>query len=243
MTEMRLQKFLARAGAASRRGAEALIVQGRVRVNGQVAAELGTKVDAARDEVLLDGEPVVLPAATVTIMLHKPAGYVSTMTDPQGRPTVADLVPTDEYPGLYNIGRLDLDTTGLLLFTNDGELGNALLHPRRHVVKRYVARIAGRLSKADAKRLRKGVELDDGWTLPAEVELLPDSCVAIGLREGRKRQVRRMLEHVGCPVSELHRSTFGPLELGELPEGSWRLLTDEEVVKLKAAAGDPDRVG
>ena len=140
---MRLQKFLARAGAASRRGSENLMTAGRVTVNGQVVTELGSKVDPLVDEVAVDGVPVYLAQGPVTIMLHKPAGYVTTMSDPQGRPTVAELVPTDRFPGLFPIGRLDFDTTGLLLFSTDGELGNGLLHPRHHVEKRYLALVNG----------------------------------------------------------------------------------------------------
>lgn len=273
---MRLQKFLARAGVASRRGSEEIIAQGRVRVNGIVVTEMGTKVDVGADEVLLDGERVALPDQSVTIMLHKPAGYVTTMSDPQGRPTVAELVPSGEglFAGLYPVGRLDVDTTGLLLFSTDGELGNALLHPRRHVTKRYIALVEGTLSTRDVRVLSEGVRLSDGMTLPADVEVLRGvaadraaslvgsgpaasgvahrhagrrsraaleragacSYVAVGLREGRKRQVRRMLEAVGHPVVALHREAFGPLELGDLPRGQWRELDASEVEALRAAS-------
>lgn len=268
---MRLQKFLARAGVASRRHAEELIVAGRVMVNGQ-SAELGCSVDPGSDEIRVDGgAPVRLAEGDVTIMLHKPAGYVTTMDDPQGRATVADLVPADRFPGLFPVGRLDRDTTGLLLFTTDGELGNALLHPRRHVEKRYFALVEGTPDAKALERLRRGVALSDGMTLPARAELLrgddaqkaaraigtgkgagginashtgkrsravrekTGSYVLVGLREGRKREVRRMLEAVGYPVIALHRSSFGPLELGNLPRGSWRELADVEVGELKAA--------
>lgn len=277
MNEMRLQKFLARAGVASRRGSEELICAGRVLVNGECICELGSKVDADVDEVRVDGDVVVLPSGAVTIMLHKPAGYVTTMSDPQGRPTVAELVPVREgrFAGLYPVGRLDADTTGLLLFSTDGELGNALLHPRRHVAKRYLALVEGALDQRDVRRLRTGIELSDGMTLPAGVRVLegPDarqaatligggasasgnarrhagrrsrvalerrgacSYVEVTLREGRKRQVRRMLEAVGCPVVALHRQSFGPLELGDLARGKWRELSSNEVEALKAASG------
>ncbi|WP_165172681.1 pseudouridine synthase [Adlercreutzia sp. ZJ242] len=273
---MRLQKFLARAGVASRRGSEELISAGRVRVNGACVTELGSKVDADSDVVEVDGARVELPRESVTLMLHKPAGYVTTMSDPQGRPTVAELVPAGEgrFAGLYPVGRLDADTTGLLLFSTDGELGNALLHPRRHVTKRYVALVEGSPDARDVERLRRGVRLSDGMTLPAEVRVLEGkaakraaaligegrassgnarrhtgrrsraalehagacSYVEVGLREGRKRQVRRMLEAVGCPVVALHRATFGPLELGDLPRGQWRELAGEEVAALREAA-------
>lgn len=169
---MRLQKFLARAGAASRRGSENLMTAGRVTVNGRVVTELGSKVDPRVDEVAVDGRAVRLADGPVTLMLHKPAGYVTTMSDPQGRPTVADLVPTDRHPGLFPVGRLDADTTGLLLFSTDGELGNGLLHPRRHVTKRYLACVEGRPAERELARLRCGIELDDGPTQPADVRLL-----------------------------------------------------------------------
>ena len=169
---MRLQKFLARAGAASRRGSENLMTAGRVTVNGQVITELGSKVDPLVDEVAVDGVPVHLAQGPVTIMLHKPAGYVTTMSDPQGRPTVAELVPTDRFPGLFPIGRLDFDTTGLLLFSTDGELGNGLLHPRHHVEKRYLALVNGKPTPEQLERLERGIQLDDGMTAPARAALV-----------------------------------------------------------------------
>ena len=169
---MRLQKFLARAGAASRRGSENLMTAGRVTVNGQVVTELGSKVDPLVDQVAVDGIEVRLADGPVTVMLHKPAGFVTTMSDPQGRPAVAQLVPVDRYPGLFPIGRLDADTTGLLLFSTDGDLGNGLLHPKHHVAKRYLACVEGRPAERDLARLRRGVELDDGLTAPADVRLV-----------------------------------------------------------------------
>lgn len=272
---MRLQKFLARAGVASRRAAEELIVAGRVTVNGAVRAELGTKVDPACDEIAVDGRPVSLPdAGSVTIMLHKPAGFVTTMSDPQGRPCVADLVPTERFPGLYPIGRLDRDTTGLLLFSTDGELGNALLHPRHHVEKSYLALVEGVPTERELDRLREGVELSDGMSLPAKVDALAGAAeraardeldlrgegasghgharrlhgargsrergatiVRVTIREGRKREVRRMLEAVGHPVAALHRDLFGPLSLDGLSRGAWRRLSAAEERALKDAAG------
>ena len=273
MGEVRLQKLLARAGVESRRAAEGLITAGRVTVNGTVVDELGAKADPARDEVAVDGVAVALPAEAVTLMLHKPAGYVTTMDDPQGRPTVAELVPAARYPGLYPVGRLDADTTGLLLFSTDGELGNALLHPRRHVTKTYVALVEGVPDEDDLRRLREGVDLPDGRTLPADARLAEGaeaawaaavvgdgagasghgarhagrrsrraleaggSYVVVGLRQGRKRQVRRMLEAVGHPVIALHRQAMGPLDLGDLPRGAWRELSADEVAALRADAG------
>ncbi|OUO90772.1 pseudouridine synthase [Gordonibacter sp. An230] len=267
---MRLQKFLARAGAASRRGSENLMTAGRVTVNGNVVTELGSKVDPLVDEVAVDGKVVRLADGPVTIMLHKPAGYVTTMSDPQGRPTVAELVPVSAHPGLFPVGRLDADTTGLLLFSTDGELGNGLLHPRRHVVKRYLACVEGRPSERELELLRQGVELDDGPSQPAEASVLegadarramrvldvppvvaPNASreradalrrrarerayVRICVHEGRKRQVKRMLAAVGHPVVALHRDSFGPLDLGDLPRGAWRALSEREVAALHAA--------
>lgn len=273
MEEMRLQKYLARAGVASRRACEGYISAGRVTVNGELVTELGAKVRPGSDVVAVDGAPVELPAEQVTIMLHKPAGYTTTMSDPHAEHTVAELVPAAEYPGLYPIGRLDTDTTGLLLFSTDGELGNALLHPSKHVLKRYLALVEGRLAKADADRLAKGVRLSDGMTLPAKARALSGaeaeraaaligsgaaasgngqrhagrrsrtvleksgSYVEVGLREGRKRQVRRMLEAVGHPVIALHRETLGPLSLDGLARGSWRVLSEDEVRALREASG------
>lgn len=274
MADMRLQKFLARAGVASRRRAETLIAAGHVTVNGVVVTEMGTTVDPACDAVAVDGAPVVLPSENITFMLHKPAGYVTTMSDPRGRPTAADLMAAElaAHPALFPVGRLDADTTGLLLFTTDGELGHGLLHPRRHVSKTYVALVEGKPDGADLARLREGVMLDDGPTLPASARLLTGveaeraaaiigaddgasgqrarhsgkrsrrvlqsrgSFVEVQLREGRKRQVRRMLEAVGHPVIALHRESFGPLDLGDLPRGAARPLTNAEVTALKAAA-------
>lgn len=283
MSEMRLQKYLARAGVASRRACEELIAAGHVSVNGHVVSELGAKVDADADEVTLDGARVEPPREAVTIMLHKPAGYVTTMSDPQGRPCVAELVPKGEgrFAGLYPVGRLDADTTGLLLFSTDGELGNALLHPRMHVEKLYLALVEGTPDARAVERLSRGVRLSDGMTAPAEVRLLEGAqaqqaarligsdaaasgnarrhggkrsravfersgaCayVAVGLREGRKRQVRRMLEAVGHPVVALHRASFGPLSLGDLPRGQWRELTSEEAASLRSASGAEGRSG
>ena len=272
---MRLQKFLARAGAASRRGSENLMTAGRVTVNGEVVTELGSKVDPLVDKVAVDGIPVTLAAGPVTIMLHKPAGYVTTMSDPHGRHTVAELVPTDRYPGLYPIGRLDFDTTGLLLFSTDGELGNGLLHPRHHVAKRYLAFVNGRPTPAELARLEAGIQLDDGMTAPAKASVVegeeerralavlkvppavPDhepngsvpsaqraailrkrsqkrAVVRVVLREGRKRQVKRMLAAIKHGVLALHRDSFGPIELGDLPRGEWRELSAEEVAALHA---------
>lgn len=238
---MRLQKFLARAGVASRRGSENLMTAGRVRVNGRVVTELGSKVDPLVDTVTVDDIEVHLADSPVTIMLYKPAGYITTMSDPHGRPTVADLVPTKRYPGLFPIGRLDFDTTGILLFSTDGELGNGLLHPRRHVTKTYLAHVDGIVVEREADLMRSGIQLDDGMTLPAEVEVLGfergTTRLLVRIHEGRKRQVRRMCDFIGHPVISLHRSQFGPLTLDALKVGQWRELSEGEVESLRRAAG------
>lgn len=238
---MRLQKFLARAGVASRRGSEELMTAGRVAVNGVVVVELGTKVDPAVDTVTVDGRVVTLHSEPAYLVLNKPAGYVTTMSDPHGRPTVADLVPVPEHPGLFPVGRLDLDTTGLLLFTTDGEVGFSLLHPRFHVSKTYEVLVQGTPDDEALERLRSGVMLDDGVTAPASVTMTAPgetSELEITIREGRKRQVRRMFSAVGHPVIALHRVRFGPVQLGELEPGAFRMLRDEEISALRRAGGE-----
>ena len=252
LVPMRLQRYLARAGAASRRGAENLMTAGRVRVNGEVVTQLGSKVDPATDVVTVDGV-VVRPADKPTyIMLNKPAGYLTTMSDPRGRRCVAELVPTKEVPGLFPVGRLDGDTTGLLLFTTNGSAAQEMLHPSRHVSKHYVALVEGLPSEAELEVLRKGVVLDDGPTQPAGVELLgfhdprvrpvsagkvfgsDASVVGVRIHEGRKRQVKRMLAAIGHPVLRLHRDEFGPLRLTQCKRGSWRHLSEHEVSAIEA---------
>lgn len=233
---LRLQKFLARAGVASRRGSENLMSAGRVCVNGEVVTELGSKVDPLVDVVTVDGKEVAYPNTPTTIMLNKPKGVITTMSDPFGRPCVASLVPTDRYPGLFPIGRLDTDTTGLLLFTTDGELGNRLMHPRHHVTKTYEATLEGKVDDKVLEPLRTGIELEDGMTLPASVSIIVQgsrqSRVEISIREGRKRQVRRMFDAVGHPVIHLHRKSVGPLELENVKPGEWRELSDSECASL-----------
>lgn len=250
---MRLQKFLARSGVASRRGSEDLMTAGRVCVNGEVVTQLGSKVDPAIDVVTVDGKPVALNDTPAYIMLYKPAGYLTTMSDPQMRPCVAELVPTADHPGLYPVGRLDKDTTGLLLFTTDGDLGQLLLHPSRHVEKTYLALVDGTMADRELEPLRRGIVLDDGPCKPARCRLLDDheardafgkrvapasTAVEIKISEGRKNQVKRMMSAVHHPVLLLHRTRFGPLELTGLRVGSWRDLTPEEVESLKCAAND-----
>jgi 23S rRNA pseudouridine2605 synthase len=237
---MRVQKFLARAGVASRRGSEDLMTAGRVKVNGVVVTELGVKVDPAVDVVSVDGKCVSLAEEPVYIAFHKPPGVVTTMSDPQGRTTVAELVPVKQHPGLFPVGRLDYETTGLLLFTTDGELSHRILHPKWKVEKTYRVLVDGRVEDPELDRLREGVSLDDGLTAPARVAALrrgATSYCEIAIREGRKRQVRRMFSAIGHPVIELHRVSFGPVGLGDLSKASWRYLTPHEVSALKVAVG------
>ncbi len=238
---LRLQKFLARAGVASRRGSEDLMTAGRVSVNGEIVTALGSKVDPRVDSVAVDGVEVSLGAERVYLVLNKPAGYLTTMDDPQGRPTVADIVPRDP-AGLFPVGRLDMDTTGVLLFMTDGDLAYRLLHPKYHVDKRYVAEVEGRPTKGSLELLRTGIELDDGPTKPAEVTLVEtrpgSSSVEIVLSEGRKRQVKRMFLAIGHPVKTLHRASFGTVTLAGLEIGATRRLTPEELAGLREAAGE-----
>lgn len=248
---MRLQRFLARAGVASRRGSERLMTEGRVRINGEVKREMGTKVDPLHDVVTVDGKRVHI-SAPVTIMLNKPAGYVTTMSDPHARKTIAELMPTTQYPGLFPIGRLDTDTTGLLLCTTDGNLAQHLLHPKHHVEKRYLMRIQGELTDADKSQLETGVDMGEGVrSAPAEVELAPEdgtsrylkapqtesTIVALRIHEGKKHQVKRMLEAVSHPVLKLHRTHFAGLELKDVESGAWRELSVKEYERLYQAAG------
>lgn len=234
----RVQKILAAAGVSSRRGAEALILQGRVTVNGQVISLLGTQADPERDVVAVDGVVLTKPAKR-TILLNKPKGYITTCRDPHARDTVMNLVPA--IPGLHPIGRLDKDTTGLLLFTNDGDLTFALAHPRHHVEKTYLALVVGAPTEGTLERLRQGVLLGDGPTAPARVQISERdgdrTMLVITIHEGRKRQVRRMCQAVGHHVLALMRIKLGPLELGMLSEGQWRNLTEAELGVLYAATG------
>jgi 23S rRNA pseudouridine2605 synthase len=229
---MRLAKFLAHSGVASRRGATAIVRAGRVRVDGVRELDPAREIDGQRVE--LDGQVVAGVEPRVVYALHKPAGVVSTVRDTHGRPTVVELIP--ESRRLYPVGRLDADSTGLILLTNDGELANLLLHPRHEVPKTYRAHVAGgRVRPATLAALRAGIELDDGPTAPARVELVSPDLIELELREGRKRQVRRMCEAVGHPVLALTRVRFGPLELDGLAVGAHRLLSDAEVTRLREA--------
>ncbi len=233
---MRLQKYLADSGVASRRHAEEMIVAGRVSVNGQVMTELGTQVSEG-DQVAVDGRTVSPPSEYCYIMYHKPAGEVTTVSDPEGRRTVMqhfDRLGVRLYP----VGRLDYDSEGLLLLTNDGELTNRLLHPRREVDKTYVARVSGTPTLEQVKALRDGVVLDDRRTSRAKIRVTRQeeeyTYVTVTIHEGRNRQVRRMFEAVGLHVTALKRVGFGPLTLGNLRRGEWRYLTAEEIALLRS---------
>ena len=224
---MRLNAYLARAGVASRRAADELIKAGRVRVNGE-PGQLNTFV-ARRDRVEVDGEEVTAQRLAY-VLLNKPPTTVTTARDPQGRPTVVDLVDLPER--VVPVGRLDADTTGALLLTNDGPLAHRLAHPRYGVEKVYEVQVEGEPDAAALRALEEGVELDDGRTARARAQLLGPSTVELALHEGRKHQVKRMLEAVGHPVRRLHRSRYAGLELGDLAPGEWRELTDAELKTL-----------
>ena len=236
---IRLQKYLAECGTASRRAAEKLITEGRVTVNG-VTATLGMSVDENRDVVELDGQELSREEEQIVIMLYKPRGVVSTASDPEGRPTVQQFFQDIPYR-LYNVGRLDLNSEGLLLMTNNGELCNLMTHPKFKVEKTYYAVCDGKLTSEQRARLINGVMLEDGMTAPARINYTTenhkgDTGISITIREGRNRQIRRMLEAVGHKTLRLKREGFGPLTLGELKSGEWRYLTKQEVAALIAAA-------
>jgi 23S rRNA pseudouridine2605 synthase len=229
---VRLAKFLAHGGVASRRKAEEIIAKGLVTVGGEVVTDPARDVGAG-DDVRVNGKPVAAEAREVWAV-NKPAGVVSTAREPGSRPAVVELVDTKAR--LYPVGRLDADTTGLLLLTNDGELADRLTHPRYEVPKTYKVRLGKSVSDRDLERLRRGVDLEDGRTGPAEVRRLGEREVEIVLREGRNRQVRRMVEAVGNRVVALQRVRFGPLALGRLKEGGARRLSSDEIARLREAA-------
>jgi pseudouridine synthase len=235
----RLQKVLASRGVASRRAAEALIAAGRVAVNDEVVTELGRKIDPRRDRIAVDGRPVRPPPDKVYVALNKPPGVVSTTHDPWGRPTVLDLLP--RLGRLYPVGRLDADSEGLMLMTNDGELANRLMHPRYGCAKEYRALVRGEPTAERLERLRQGVVLDDGPTAPAEVVVEAAEAgrywLRVTLREGRKRQVRRMLAALDLQVERLQRVGIGSLRLAALPLGACRPLSKTEIAALRGAAG------
>ncbi len=231
---IRLQKVLSEAGVASRRASEQLIADGRVEVNGQVVLEQGMRVDPERDTVRVDGSRIPPPRRHVYLVLNKPRGVVSTMDDPQGRPTLAEYVPARL--GLFHVGRLDTETEGLLILTNDGEFGHRLAHPSYEVPKTYLVEVEGMLDNKVLKRLEKGLLLDDGPVQPDKVKLVArhenKSLVSITLHEGRNRIVRRMMDSVGHPVRKLSRTSIGPVRLGQMAPGSTRELTRDELGKL-----------
>jgi 23S rRNA pseudouridine2605 synthase len=227
---MRLNAYLARSGVASRRKADELIKAGRVSVNGE-PGQLNTFVRTG-DRVEVDGREVSAQPLAY-LLLHKPVGLVTTASDPQGRPTVVELVPGDVR--VVPVGRLDVDTTGALLLTNDGELAHRLAHPKYEVEKVYEAEVEGEPSDETLRRLARGLKLEDGVTAPAEVRRLGPSTIELSIHEGRNRQVRRMLEAVGHPVRALHRSLYAGLTVESLAPGEWRLLTPSEVERLAAA--------
>jgi 23S rRNA pseudouridine2605 synthase len=235
---MRLAKYLAHAGVASRRAAERLIADGRVTVDGQLVRDPARDV-AESERVQVDGKAVVTGAdqaqvaQRVVYVLHKPIGVISTARDTHGRPTVVELVPADGLR-LYPVGRLDADSSGLILLTNDGELANRLTHPRYEVPKTYLARVGGgRVGEGALRTLREGVDLEDGLTAPARARRVRSGEIELTIREGRNRQVRRMCEAVGHPVLELQRIGFGPLHLGDLAAGAHRRLSEGEVGRLR----------
>ena len=239
----RLQKIMSRAGITSRRAAEKLILAGRVQVNGEKITRLGTTADPRNDRILVDGRPLSFPYASSYILLHKPVGVVCTLKDPEGRPTVRDLLRAVR-ERVFPVGRLDYDSSGLLLLTNDGELTERLLHPRYQIPRTYHAKVSGTPPPAALKALREGVQLDDGTiTAPTEVSLLrityKKAWLEISLREGRNREIRRMCEAVGHRVEKLIRVRFGPLTLSNLPIGAYRSLTIMEVRALKRGTERP----
>lgn len=233
---MRLQKYLALSGVASRRASEKLISEGHVAVNGHVITEMGVQVDETADQITVDGKLIHLEEEKHYLAYYKPVGEVTTVSDPEGRATVMDKFR--DYPvRLYPVGRLDFDSEGLLLLTNDGDMMNSLLHPSHEVDKTYLAKVSNRVEEESIRRLRAGVQLDGRLTSPAHVRVVRyeafDTVLLVTIHEGRYRQVRRMFEAVGHQVVQLKRVGFGPIQLGDLPRGTWRQLTPNEIRKLK----------
>jgi len=237
--QIRLQKVLAEAGVASRRAGEILIAQGRVEVNGHVVTEQGTRVDPDRDTIRVDGSRIPPRRRHLYLVLNKPRGVVSTMDDPAGRPTLIDYVPPRM--GLFHVGRLDTETEGLIILTNDGDFAHRLAHPSWEVPKTYLAEVEGEIDNRTLKRLEKGVTLEDGPVRPDKVKLVfrgpGKSLISINLHEGRNHIVRRMMDAVGHPVRKLSRTSIGPVRLGQLGVGNTRELTREELGKLLDLVG------
>ncbi len=236
MSEERLQKYIANCGVCSRRKAEELISQGKVKVNGKLVTELGFKVDTNKDVVFVDDKLINPVEEKIYIKLNKPTGYVTTVKDQFDRKCVIDLVDIPQR--VYPIGRLDYDTSGLLLLTNDGDLSNRLMHPRYKVYKTYIARVKGRMNATDIGWLRHGIKIDDYTTAPAMADIIESdglkTTVKISIYEGKNRQVRKMLEAVGKLVISLKRVSFGNIELGDLKPGEWKYLSKKEIEYLKS---------
>ena len=234
---VRLQKVIAASGVASRRAAETMIREGRVTVNGKVVRVLGTCIDPSKDHVKIDGRHLQPTEPEVFVLLHKPPGYVTTMSDPHGRPTIADLVEKVKVR-VFPVGRLDYDTEGLLLLTNHGEVAQACVHPRYHVPKTYLVKVSGVCTDEEIRNLQEGITLDDGMTAPAVVrksgKAKANSWLELTIHEGRKHQIKRMLEALGHRVMRIKRIRFGPLVLGDLPVGVCRFATDAEANALRA---------
>lgn len=240
----RLQKIIARAGLSSRRGGEQVILAGRVRVNGKVVTELGTKADPKKDKIEVDGQRLHAEAFRY-LLFHKPRNVVSTLRDPEGRPSVAEYLK-GAGTRLYPVGRLDFATSGVLLVTNDGDFANALLHPKGGVPKTYVVKVRGLMNERDLERWRRGVQLEDGKTQPAEIHFLRHeegkTWFEITLREGRNQQIRRMGEATGYPVMRLARLSFAGVTSEALKPGEWRPLTADELMSIREKFGVPKRV-
>lgn len=240
--EERLQKIISQAGIASRREAEKLIADGKVTVDGQIVTEMGLKLDASKHKIMVHGKLLVSAEKHVYFILNKPKGYISTVKDDRGRKTVIDLLP-EVKERIFPIGRLDYNTEGLLLLTNDGALMNALLHPRNEIFKTYLATVDGEITRDKLNKLRNGVELSDGITAPAKVTIFDTeqmkgrTKLEVIIHEGRNRQVRRMFEAVGCEVKALKRTEFAGLNLSGLKRGEHRPLTKEELLYLQSMAG------
>ncbi|ADU30082.1 pseudouridine synthase [Evansella cellulosilytica DSM 2522] len=235
----RLQKVIAQAGVTSRRKAEQLILEGKVIVNGNKVTELGTKVDLQHDEVIVEGVPLE-KEEPIYFLLYKPTGVISSVDDEKGRKVVTDFIPTDKR--IFPIGRLDYDTSGLILLTNDGDFANLLMHPKHEIYKTYIAKVEGVPLREDIKKLEKGIHLEDGRTAPAKVKVSRSdkkkgtSIIEISIHEGRNRQVRRMFEAIGHPVMKLKRENYGFLNLKGLNAGDFRELKPHEVKRLRELA-------
>lgn len=233
--EERLQKYMATCGVASRRKCEEIIQQGRVKVNGLVISELGYKVDIEKDEVLVDNSKIKKEERKVYIALNKPEGYVCTVKDEKGRQTILDLVDVAER--IYPIGRLDYDTSGLILMTNDGDVYNKIIHPREEKNKVYIALVNGNLSKENIEKFETGIDIGGYITAPARIKVIKDysnsTKVEITIHEGKNRQIRRMCDALGHPVISLRRVQVGDIKLGDLPKGKWRFLDEKEIKHIK----------